>query len=207
MREADRTMADTPVTFETPKAFRTWLRAHHAGADALLVRIAKKHAAHTGITYGDALDQALCFGWIDGVRRSLDPESFSIRFSPRKRGSIWSLVNVRHAERLIASGEMTKAGLVVFEARRPDRTGLYSFEQPPQEFPAEILKRFKGAKAAWMWWAAQAPYYRRVCTHWVLRAKQAETRERRLLHLIDCCAAGQPVSPMKHAKVRASPSS
>ncbi|HVZ77897.1 MAG TPA: hypothetical protein VG818_07950, partial [Gemmatimonadaceae bacterium] len=118
-----------PRAFPTPDAFRRWLEANHATATELVVRLYKTRALHLGIGYAQALDEALCFGWIDGVRRSLDEVSFSIRFTPRKPRSIWSRVNVTHVERLIATGRMMPAGLAAYEARHPSRTGVYSFEQ------------------------------------------------------------------------------
>ena len=124
-------MTDAPIHFATAAAFRRWLRAHHTTADHLVVRIAKAHALSSGIGYAEALDEALCVGWIDGVRRSLDADAFSIRFTPRRPRSIWSLVNVAHVERLMAAGRMQPAGLAAFAARTPERTGIYSFEQEP----------------------------------------------------------------------------
>lgn len=185
-----------PRHFRTAAAFRTWLRANHATAEALVVRIAKTHAAASGITYAQALDEALCVGWIDGVRRSLDADSFSIRFSPRKRGSIWSLVNVRHVERLVAEKRMRPEGLRVFEARDPERTGIYAFEQGDVELAPAYLKRLRANKAAWAWFSAQAPWYRRTSSHWVMRAKREETRERRLATLIECSAEGRRIGPL-----------
>ena len=186
-----------PTRFKTPAAFRAWLRAHHASAGALVLRIARNHAAGTGITYAQALDEALCYGWIDGVRRSLDADSFSVRFSPRKPRSTWSRVNVGHAERLIRGGRMTKAGLAAFEAREPGRTGVYSFEQRPAELPAALLDRFRAAAAAWDHFQQEAPWYRRTTAHWVMSAKREETRLRRLDALIAASASGARIGALK----------
>src|ERR1039457_2130825 len=118
-----------PAVFQTPAAFRAWLRTHHKTAVELVVRVHKTGADRPGLRYTDALDEALCYGWIDGVRRRHDTESFTVRFTPRKPRSIWSRVNVAHAERLQRSGRMTKAGLAAFAAREAERTGVYSFER------------------------------------------------------------------------------
>jgi uncharacterized protein YdeI (YjbR/CyaY-like superfamily) len=189
-----------PVLFKTPAAFRSWLRRHHKTASALLLRISKNHAAESGLTYAQALDEALCWGWIDGVRRSIDSESFSVRFSPRKPRSIWSRVNVRHAERLIQAGRMTKAGLAAFEAREEARTGVYSFEQRPTELSSAYVQRLQAAKDAWAYFQGEAPWYRRTSTYWVMSAKREETRLKRLGTLIVCSAAGIRIGPLRRNK-------
>lgn len=189
----------TPVHFRTPAAFRAWLRGNHRSAAALVLRISRIHAAGGGLTYAQALDEALCFGWIDGIRRRLDADSFSVRFSPRKARSIWSRVNVRHAERLIETGRMTKAGRAAFEAREEDRTGVYSFERRPAGFPPAYRRQFQASKAAWQYFRKEAPWYRRTCRHWVLSAKREETRVRRLGILIACSARGTRIAPLQRA--------
>ena len=181
------------VEFDSPAKFRAWLRRNHASASDLLVRIRKAGASGPGLSYAQALDEALCYGWIDGVRRRIDNDAFSIRFSPRKPRSIWSRINVGHVKRLIAEGRMTKAGLAAFEAREANRTGIYSFEQEPRDLPREAQRAFKANPGAWKWFQQQAPWYRRVCAHWVTRAKKAETRRRRLARLIACSAEGRQV--------------
>jgi uncharacterized protein YdeI (YjbR/CyaY-like superfamily) len=185
--------------FSTPAAFRAWLRKHHRSETALVVRIARTHAAATGITYAGALDEALCFGWIDGVRRRLDADSFSIRFSPRKPRSIWSRVNVAHAERLIRERRMTRAGLAVFEARTDGRTGVYAFEQPVTELPAAYRVQFRSHRAAWTYFQREAPWYRRTSTHWVTSASREETRLRRLGILIACSGNRQRIPQLRRA--------
>lgn len=186
-----------PVAFANPASFRTWLRANHRTAEALLVRIAKAGTTRQEITYGEALDEALCYGWIDGVRRRIDGESFSIRFSPRKPRSIWSRINVAHAERLQREGKMTKAGLAAFAAREERRTGIYSFEQQPKELPPGYRRAFRANPGAWAWFERQAPWYRRTSTHWVVSAKREETRQRRLAQLIACSARQEPIEPLR----------
>lgn len=180
-----------PTYFETAGAFRRWLAAHHATADELLVGFYKKASGRGGLTYPEAVDELLCFGWIDGVKRSIDAESYSHRVTPRRPGSIWSLVNVGHARRLIRNGRMHAAGLAAFRARTKARTGLYSFERRPQKFPAALERVFRAAPPAWTRWRDQPPGYQRVAIHWVTSAKQEETRRRRLAQLIALTARGR----------------
>jgi len=191
-------MPGAPVTrLTTPAAFRAWLRKHHRSETAIVLRLAKVHAAGTGITYKEALDEALCFGWIDGVRRALDADSFSIRFTPRKHRSIWSRVNVAHVERLIREKRMTRAGLAAFEARTDGRTGIYAFEQPATELPAPYRVQFRKRRAAWTYFRQEAPWYRRTCIHWVTSAKREETRLRRLGILIACSGDGVRIPQLR----------
>jgi len=182
-----------PAVFRSPAFFRSWLKKNHASTSALIVRIFRNHAAHAGITYAQALDEAHCSGWIDGVRRSFDKDSFTIRFSPRRPGSIWSLVNVAHARRLIKEGRMAKPGLVAFQARDQKRTGVYSFEQRPSELSATHVRKFREEKMAWKFFQGQAPWYRRTSAYWVMSAKREETREKRLGILIACSSRGEPI--------------
>jgi uncharacterized protein YdeI (YjbR/CyaY-like superfamily) len=177
-----------PTHFGSPADFRAWLKAHHRTATALLVRLWKTHAAEHGLTYIQALDEALCFGWIDGVRRRIDADSFSIRFSPRKARSIWSRVNVAHVERLTRAGRMTRPGLAAFAARTANRTGIYSFEQAPRKLAPEYLALFRANTVAWTYFQARPPWYQRTSSFWVMSAKREETRARRLAILIACSA-------------------
>ncbi len=182
----------TPVVFPSGATFRTWLARNHTHRSEILVQIHKRHASSDGITYPEALDEALCYGWIDGVRRRLDDRTFSIRFTPRKRTSIWSLVNVRHVERLIAAGRMTKAGLAAYGAREAKRTGIYSFERAePARFTPDMLRQFKADQAAWAWFQSQAPWYQRVAIHRVVSAKREETRVRRFEALLSLGRKGR----------------
>ncbi len=189
--------APDPVHFKTPAAFRAWLQAHHASATELVLRLAKVHASATGVTYAQALDEALCFGWIDAVRRRLDDDTFSIRFTPRKPRSIWSRVNVAHAERLIREKRMTRAGIAAFEARQEDRTGVYAFEQRSPGLSDEYRRRFAKRRAAWTYFEGEAPWYRRTASHWVMSAKREETRRRRLETLISCSAERQRIPQLR----------
>lgn len=182
-----------PTVFKTPAAFRTWLEKNHAKAAELTVRLFRVHAASRGMTYRQALDEALCFGWIDGVRRSFDESSFTIRFTPRKPRSIWSRINVAHVERLLAAGRMAKPGLAAFEKREESRTGLYSFERRAMALAPAYLEAFRASEAAWAYFQEQAPWYRRTSAYWVMSAKKPETRAKRLAILIDCSAKRTPI--------------
>jgi uncharacterized protein YdeI (YjbR/CyaY-like superfamily) len=180
-----RSAASTKPTFFTSQAeFRRWLENNHAIRSELLVGFHKKDSGKKSITYPEALDEALCFGWIDGVRRSLNDSSYTIRFTPRKPKSIWSLVNTRKVEELIKRGCMHQAGLDAYQLRDPKRTGVYSFENRPRELSDEYQKRFRRNKKAWEFFQRQPPGYKRLVTYWVMEAKQEETRLRRLNTLI-----------------------
>jgi uncharacterized protein YdeI (YjbR/CyaY-like superfamily) len=173
------------------------MERHHADEDELLVGFYKTKSGRLSITWAESVDVALCFGWIDGVRRGIDEESYSIRFTPRRKRSIWSAVNIKRAGELIEAGLMTPAGLAAFEARTDDRSAVYSHErrQAPKLEP-EQETRFKADAGAWDWFQAQAPSYRRAALHWVTSAKRPETRERRLVTLIADSAAGRTVKPL-----------
>ncbi|MEQ1518143.1 MAG: YdeI/OmpD-associated family protein, partial [Usitatibacteraceae bacterium] len=183
-------MTQTPTFFKTAKAFRVWLGKNHARESELLLGFYRKDTGLGGITYPEAVDEALCFGWIDGVKKRLDDVSYTQRFTPRKPRSIWSLINVAHVERLTAAGRMSPSGIRAFEAREAARTGIYSFERETQVLDAAFEKTFRANRSAWKFWQSQPPGYRKVCLHWVMMAKQAATRERRLTALIEVSAAG-----------------
>jgi uncharacterized protein YdeI (YjbR/CyaY-like superfamily) len=187
----------TPVFFATPEEFGAWLEEHHESADELLVGFQKKGSGKPSITWPESVEQALRFGWIDGVRRSLGDESYTIRFTPRKRTSNWSLVNVAKVEELKQRGLMAPAGLRAYQARTPERTGVYAAErEEPAVLPDEFERRFRAKQRAWKWFASRPQGYRRTATHWVISAKRDETRRRRLQQLIDCSAEGRNVPPL-----------
>jgi uncharacterized protein YdeI (YjbR/CyaY-like superfamily) len=190
-------MTPAPKHFATPTAFRRWLERHHASERELWILFHKKASGKAGMTYREALDEALCFGWIDGRVKSIDGDSYMQRFTPRRPGSIWSNVNVRHIARLTAAGKMHPAGLTAFAARDEKKTGVYSFEKRPENFPADLEKIFRAKPTAWRFWQAQPPGYRRVITHWVISAKREETRQRRLTTLITESAAGRRIDFLK----------
>jgi uncharacterized protein YdeI (YjbR/CyaY-like superfamily) len=185
--------AAAPRAFRSPAAFRAWLATHHATTPELVVRLFKVASAHRGIVYPQALDEALCFGWIDGVRRRHDAESYTIRFTPRKPRSIWSRVNIAHVERLLAAGRMAPSGLAAYAARDDARTALYSFERREAKLAPAYARAFRAKARAWAFFQGEAPWYRRTCTHWVMSAKREETRARRLAQLIACSAAAQRI--------------
>jgi len=181
-----------PVFFADAPALRRWLERNQARADELVVGFLKKASGRRSLTYAEALDEALCFGWIDGVRRSLDADRWCQRFTPRKAKSVWSRVNVRKAEALKKAGRMARAGLTAFDARDAGRTGLYSFEQRRQvRFDRASLETFRGRARAWAFFRAQPPGYRRVATFWVMSARKPEARARRLERLVADSAAGR----------------
>jgi uncharacterized protein YdeI (YjbR/CyaY-like superfamily) len=185
------------IYFESPAAFRRWLEANHEAADHLVVGYHKAHTGRPSMTWAQSVDEALCFGWIDGVRHRVDEDRYTIRFTPRRRNSIWSLVNIRRVAVLTAEKRMSPAGLRAFEARRADRSGVYSSEQRDVAFGPAEKKRFKTNRDAWKFFEAQPPGYRRLMTHFVMSAKKPETRQRRLDKLIEASAAGQRVALMR----------
>lgn len=169
---------------------RHWLRGHHRAAAELLVGFHKRHlGAAAGLSWPEAVDEALCVGWIDGVRRRVDEDRYCIRFTPRRSRSLWSAVNVRRAQALIAAGRMLPAGLAAFAAREERRTAVYSYEKPFAVLEADMERAFRRARAAWTFFAAQAPSYRKKCLGWVVRAQQEATRQRRLQRLIAASAS------------------
>ncbi|HEY0997413.1 MAG TPA: YdeI/OmpD-associated family protein [Gemmatimonadaceae bacterium] len=187
-----------PIFFSSPSHFRHWLAQHHRSATELLVGFHKKATGKPTLTWSDSVDEALCFGWIDGVRRSLGDEAYTIRFTPRKRGSTWSLVNLRKVERLIAEGRMQPSGLAAYEARTEEKTGTYSFEQrSAASLAPEEEARFRGNRKGWAFWESQPAGYRKVATWWVVSAKRADTRERRLTTLIADSANGERVRHLR----------
>ena len=193
-------MATKPKFFATREKFREWLEKNHASATELLVGFHKKSSGKKSITYAEALDEALCFGWIDGVRRSLDETSYQQRFTPRRARSIWSLVNVKHVERLKKDGRMHAAGLAAYEQRDPKRTGIYSFENAPRELSAECEKEFRKTKGAWEYFQTYPPYLKKTVSYWVMSAKKEETRSARLRRLIECSARGERIGVLPSKK-------
>jgi uncharacterized protein YdeI (YjbR/CyaY-like superfamily) len=179
--------------FETPAEFRAWLEANHETATELWVGFHKKATGRPSITWPEAVDQALCFGWIDGIRKSVDEHSYTNRFTPRKATSTWSKVNIEKVARLTEQGLMMPAGLRAFAARDEANSGIYSFEQRPEELPPAYVERFQQNGAAWAFFQAQPPGYRRTAMFWVLSAKREETRLKRLDTLIDDSAHGRRI--------------
>jgi uncharacterized protein YdeI (YjbR/CyaY-like superfamily) len=183
----------TPTYFRTQAAFRAWLTKHHAKKTEFWVGFYKMSSGKGGITYEQALDEALCFGWIDGVVKSVDAESYMHRFTPRKATSHWSFANVKRFAELDVAGLVAPAGRAAHGRRTPERTGKAAYEQPEAEFTAGQLKQIKANRKAWAFYSNQPPGYQRVVKHWVTRAKQEATRERRLALLIACSAKGERI--------------
>jgi uncharacterized protein YdeI (YjbR/CyaY-like superfamily) len=184
-------MADeTPRFFRNPGEWRKWLEKNHAKADELWVGYHKKATGNPSMTWAESVDEALCFGWIDGIRKSLGDESYRIRFTPRRAGSNWSLVNTKRVKELTKLGLMHPAGTTAYAARKSE--GNYSYEQrKAAAFTREQQRRFRANKAAWAFFQAQPAGYRRLATFWVISAKLEETRERRLAKIIEASAAGR----------------
>ena len=193
-------MTDEPIYFPSAAAFRDWLEVHHETEKEVLVGFYKKGTGRPTMTWSESVDEALCFGWIDGVRRSVDEERYTIRFTPRKPGSVWSKVNVAKAEELIRQGRMRPAGLKAFENRKDERSGIYSFEQDsPPALTEEMLSRLRADERAWRFWESQPPSYRKAATWWVVSAKREETRLRRFETLLADSAAGRKIGPMRRS--------
>ena len=186
------------IFFASADEFRRWLMKHHETESELWVGFHKKHTGRPTLTWPESVDEALCFGWIDGVRKSVGAEGYVIRFSPRKPRSIWSNVNIRKAQTLVENGRMQAAGHRAFAARDPKKSGIYLFEQRtnPKLAPAE-LKEFRANSKAWKFFQQQPPGYRRIATWYVVSAKRPETRARRLSILIADSARGQRIGLLK----------
>jgi uncharacterized protein YdeI (YjbR/CyaY-like superfamily) len=180
-----------PRYFSSPAEFGAWLKDHHASESEILVGFWKKGTGRPSMTWPESVDEALCFGWIDGVRRSVDDERYTIRFTPRTPRSIWSRVNMAKVEKLLADGRMHPAGLSAWERRTEERSGIYSFERDAMAFEAALERRFRRNARAWRFCGDQPPGYRKQMTARVMSAKRAETRERRLDQLIDASARGE----------------
>jgi uncharacterized protein YdeI (YjbR/CyaY-like superfamily) len=178
---------DEVVWFGKPVDWRAWLDEHHAAESEIWVGFRKKHVT-VGITWQEAVDEALCFGWIDGLTHAVDADGYTSRFTPRTRTSIWSAVNLKRIEELIAAGRVHDAGMRTYTGRDKSRAGLYAFEQEEIAFPEDFLAPFRANEEAWAWFASRPPGYQRLATWWVISAKLPETRDRRLATLIDDCA-------------------
>ena len=189
--------------FKTPAEFRKWLEKHNATVQELWVGYYKKDSGKPSITWPESVDEALCVGWIDGIRKSVDDVSYTIRFTPRKPRSIWSAVNIKRARALIEEKRMCPAGVKAFKAREENRSGIYSYEQRSEQLPepyAGVLRRNKGA---WAFFQSRPPSYRKAVGWWVVSAKKEETRLKRLEKLIEESAQGRTVSqftPLKASK-------
>lgn len=181
--------------FATPAEWRAWLEEHSGTETELVVGFWKKGSGKPSMTWSESVDEALCFGWIDAVRRTVDAESYTIRFTRRKPTSNWSTVNVAKVEALRQQGRMTPAGETAFALRREDRTGVYSFEQGDIAFDDSPIR---ADPQAWAFWERQPPSYRKVVAHWLTSAKRPETREKRLRELLEDCRNGLRIKSQRY---------
>lgn len=186
-------LVNTPNFFRTSYDFRAWLEENHDFVPELLIGFYRVESGKDGITYCEALDEALCFGWIDGLRKRFDACSYTVRFTPRKPESIWSVINTTRMSELIKLGRVHPAGLKVFQQRDKKKSRQYSYEVRNRQFDAEYARQFRANRKAWDFYQAQAPWYRRVSCYWVTSAKREETRMRRLATLINDSAQGRRI--------------
>ncbi|XZF14781.1 YdeI/OmpD-associated family protein [Chitinophagaceae bacterium MMS25-I14] len=187
-----------PTFFPTPADFRKWLQANHKKETELLVGFYKKGCGKPSISWPESVDEALCFGWIDGVRKGVDEETYTIRFTPRKAGSIWSAINMKKMEELTAKGLMQPAGLEAYSKRKEHKSAIYSYEKAPEELTPDFLKQFKANKKAWKYFTGMAPSYQRTAIHWVMTAKQEATRIKRMNTLIEDSEAERKIKPLSY---------
>jgi uncharacterized protein YdeI (YjbR/CyaY-like superfamily) len=188
-----------PIFFESPQAFYEWLEEHHETEDEVYVGFYKQHTGKRAMSWSEAVDQALCFGWIDSRADKIDDDRYMQRFTRRRPGSNWSKINVEKVARLEEAGLMRPAGRAAFARRSEDKTGVYSFEQEDAMFPPEYEERLRANPAAAEYFDAKPPWYRRTATRWIVSAKREETRERRLAQLIEDSAAGMDIKPLRRA--------
>ena len=181
----------TPHYFRSPAEFRAWLEANHERTQEIWVGFFKKHTGKQAMSWSEAVDQALCFGWIDSVLHRVDDERHVQRFTPRRPNSVWSKVNVTKVKSLSAAGLMHPAGMAPFLARGPEHEEGYSVGARDTQLTPAYQRRFRARKAAWTWYCGQSASYQRQTAHWVMTAKREATRERRLEQLIDDAAAGR----------------
>lgn len=198
MAHSGGTETQPALFFDGPEDFRAWLAAHHETAGELWMGLNKRHVVPRGLTWEQAVPEALCYGWIDSVVQRIDDDTVRQRWTPRRRGSVWSTINIALVERLTAEGRMQPAGLTAYQARTSDRTGIYAYEQSQTgELPPEYAARLAVAPRAAAFWASATASYRKGCVHWVLSAKQQATRDRRMAQLVADCADGLVVKPFR----------
>lgn len=185
--------------FASPEEFRAWLEANHESVTELWMGLNKKHVAERGLTWGEAVPEALCFGWIDSVAQRVDEDVVRQRWTPRKSSSVWSTINIAHVERLIAEGRMRPAGLAAYARRKPERSGIYAYEGGGL-LTDEQRARLMADPAAAAFWEIATPSYRKVAENWVATAKREETRESRLGQLIKDSAAGRLITSQRYGR-------
>lgn len=190
-------MPSKPQFFPSTSSWRAWLEKHHAKTEELWVGLYKRDSGKPSITWPEAVDGALCFGWIDGIRKSIDDISYKIRFTPRKARSVWSAINVRRATELSRLGLMHPAGLAAFQKRDGQRSEIYSYEQRKNaKLPPALEKKFRAHPDAWKFFRAQAPWYQRTSTYWVISGKKEETKLKRLAVLVDHSERQRKIPPL-----------
>jgi uncharacterized protein YdeI (YjbR/CyaY-like superfamily) len=190
-----------PIFFPNTETLRKWYEENHLKASELLVGFYKTATKKETISWSESVDEALCFGWIDSIRRSMDEERYTIRFTPRKPGSNWSAVNIEKMENLIRAGRMTEAGLIAYSRRKDNKSRIYSYETDKEfHLPKEMADEFMKNAAAWQYFQSQAASYRKVTIRWVLSAKQKDTQLKRLAELISSSAAGEWIKGMRWGK-------
>ena len=194
------TRAQKPTFFKSPAEFREWLAKNHETKAELVVGFYKRHTGKASLTWPESVDEALSVGWIDGIRRSLGADSYTIRFTPRKPGSTWSAVNITRVAALEKEGRMRPAGRAAFAHKRESRSGIYSYEQRSPELPAKYAVEFRKHKTAWMYFQSLPPGYRKTSMWYIVSAKKEETREKRLAVLIDCSARGVTLPGLRPTK-------
>jgi uncharacterized protein YdeI (YjbR/CyaY-like superfamily) len=182
--------------FPTAAAFRAWLEANHGATAELWVGYYKKGVPKTSMTYPQSVDEALCFGWIDGLTKRIDDEVYTIRFTPRRKTSNWSAVNLAKIAELTAAGRMHPAGVRAFEERDRRKDAIYSYDRPVADLPADMLERLRADEAAHGYWQSRTASFRRQVTYWIVSARRPETRERRFTALLSNAAAGRDPQPL-----------
>ena len=186
------------ILFEDPEDFRAWLVEHHETATELWMGLHKKHVQPQGLTWAAAVREALCFGWIDSQSQRIDEDSVRQRWTPRRPNSIWSQINIDAVEEMTKAGRMLPAGLAAYAKRKPERSGVYAYENRTLELPVEYAERLAADAVASAFWAAATPGYRKIAVNWVVTAKQEATRERRMAQLIADCGAGQLIPSQRY---------
>ena len=186
----------TPVFFKSANELRKWLQRNHGKTSELWIGFYNVKSGKKGVTHKEAVDEALCFGWIDGIRKGLDEESYVNRFTPRKKNSIWSNINTKRINELIKEGKVHQAGLEAFRNRSEGKAGIYSFEQDSHQLSPDFERKFRANKKAWKFFTSKAPWYQRTSIHWVTSAKQEATRLKRLEILISDSAKEKTIAPL-----------
>jgi uncharacterized protein YdeI (YjbR/CyaY-like superfamily) len=188
----------TPKFFASKAALREWFEKHHGTDTELLVGFHRVGSGKPSITWPESVDEALCFGWIDGVRRSIDDTSYSIRFTPRKPNSTWSAINIKKVETLSAMGLMRPAGEAAFRLRQEHKSRIYSYESKPEKLAPAYQRQFKANKKAWSFFTSLPPSYQKTAIYWVMSAKQEATKLARLRQLIGDSESGQRIKPLRY---------